>query len=154
MRFYGIYALGVILFLVLLFALGAVLAATMFVLPVAGIVVGPLGYFVGAALVMGFTRSRVSNLVFNTTRVAGGIGFASRLAPLKLGRIYGFNLAAIALTLGLAVPWAVMRTARYRAECLALRVEGDLDAFVGATTREVAATGEEMGEMFDIDFSL
>lgn len=154
MRFYGIYALGVVLFMVLLFALGAVLAATMFVLPVAGIVVGPLGYFVGAALVMGFTRSRVSNLVFNTTRVEGGIGFASRLSPLKLGRIYGFNLAAIALTLGLAVPWAVMRTARYRAECLALRVEGDLDAFVGATTREVAATGEEMGEMFDIDFSL
>jgi uncharacterized membrane protein YjgN (DUF898 family) len=47
-----------------------------------------------------------------------------------------------------------MRTARYRAECLSLRVQGDLDAFVGTATREVAAAGEAMGEMFDIDFSL
>jgi uncharacterized membrane protein YjgN (DUF898 family) len=153
-RFYGIYALGFLLFLVALMALGAAMTAAMFVLPMAGVVVGPLGYFVGAALVMGFTRSRIANLVFNTTRLEGGVSFSSGLAPLRLARIYGFNLLAIALTLGLAVPWAVMRTARYRAECLALRAQGGLDAFVGTATREVAAAGEEMGEMFDIDLSL
>jgi uncharacterized membrane protein YjgN (DUF898 family) len=153
-RFYGIYLLALLLFMVLMFVAGVLIAATMFALPVAAAVLFPVIYFVGGALLLGFTRSRTSNLVFNSTRLAGGVALASRLSATKLARIYGFNLAAIALTLGLAVPWAVMRTARYRAECLQLAVQGDLDSFLAAATRDVAATGDAMGEMFDVDFSL
>jgi uncharacterized membrane protein YjgN (DUF898 family) len=47
-----------------------------------------------------------------------------------------------------------VRVARYRAECLSLRGEGSLDGFIADATRQVAATGEEMGEMFDLDLSL
>jgi uncharacterized membrane protein YjgN (DUF898 family) len=82
------------------------------------------------------------------------VGLASTLSSLRLARIYGFNMAAITLTLGFAVPWAVIRTLRYRAESLAVLADGGLDAFVGGVTRDVAAAGEEMSEMFDMDFSL
>jgi hypothetical protein len=39
-------------------------------------------------------------------------------------------------------------------ECLALDCEGPLDAFVGQAGRGVGATGEAMGDMFDVDLSL
>jgi uncharacterized membrane protein YjgN (DUF898 family) len=48
----------------------------------------------------------------------------------------------------------VGRTLRYRAESLAVLADDGLEAFVAGVTRDVAAAGEEMGEMFDMDFSL
>ena len=39
-------------------------------------------------------------------------------------------------------------------ECLGLDCDGRLDAFVGQAARSVGATGEAMGEMFDVDLSL
>jgi len=63
-------------------------------------------------------------------------------------------LVAITVTFGLLVPWAVMRTARYRASCLRLECDADLEGFLGDVTRPVAATGEQLGEFFDVDLSL
>lgn len=152
--FYGIYILAFVLFIALLFVLGLLVAGSFFVLKNAVIVLAPVGYILVAAFLVAFLRSQVTNLVFNATRLEGGMSVKSTLSALKLTRIYAFNLAAIALTLGFAVPWAVMRTARYRAECLALGAQGDIESFVAGVTRDVAAAGEEMGEFFDIDLSL
>jgi len=62
------------------------------------------------------------------------------------------NILAIALTLGLATPWAVIRTLRYRAQKTALLVAGGLDQFVSAQAADIGAAGEEVGEMFGFDF--
>ncbi|MGD9953842.1 MAG: DUF898 family protein, partial [Burkholderiales bacterium] len=72
----------------------------------------------------------------------------------KLGGIYVVNLLAIVATLGLAVPWAAVRTAAYRASCLRLECEDDLESVLGDVSRPVSATGEELGEFFDVDLSL
>jgi uncharacterized membrane protein YjgN (DUF898 family) len=119
----------------------------------AAVVVLPLAYFFVAAAMLAYTRVRVANKVFNATTLAGSHRLVSTLSARTLAKLYATNLLAITLTVGLAVPWAVIRTARYRAECLALRGP-DLDAFLAALVRDVAATGEEVGEMFDIDLSL
>jgi uncharacterized membrane protein YjgN (DUF898 family) len=56
-------------------------------------------------------------------------------------------------TLGLYTPWAQLRLARYRLECLELEVRGSLDDFVAATNAPVpAAMGEELTSFFDLDF--
>lgn len=68
--------------------------------------------------------------------------------------IYFTNFAAVALTLGLAIPWATIRLQRYQYENLALEVQGDLDAIVATQADEVSAMGEEIGEVFDIDLGL
>jgi uncharacterized membrane protein YjgN (DUF898 family) len=52
------------------------------------------------------------------------------------------------------IPWAAVRVARYRASVLVLESSGDLDSFVAEIGQQVAATGEEMGEFFDVDLSL
>jgi uncharacterized membrane protein YjgN (DUF898 family) len=114
----------------------------------------PLAYIVFGALMLAYTRSRLGNLVFNKTTLGEEGHFGSRLRMRKLALIYATNLLAIVFTLGLAIPWAVIRTARYRADCLAFASDRDLDAFMGDIARQVTATGEEMGEMFDVDLSL
>ncbi len=61
------------------------------------------------------------------------------------------NFVAIALSLGLAIPWATIRLQRYQFEHLCLSVHGDLDSIVAGQSDEVSAMGEELGEVFDID---
>jgi len=84
----------------------------------------------------------------------GGVRVSSTISARRLAILYIQNLFAISATLGLAIPWAAVRTTRYRMECLGLDRDGRLDAFVGQAARSVGATGEAMGEMFDVDLSL
>ena len=64
------------------------------------------------------------------------------------------NFIAIALTLGLAIPWATIRLQRYQFENLSMDVRGDIDSIVATQSDEVSAMGEEIGEAFDIDIGL
>jgi uncharacterized membrane protein YjgN (DUF898 family) len=68
--------------------------------------------------------------------------------------LYFGNLLAIAFTLGLMIPWAQVRVARYRAEALSLESSSALEGFAGKITQDMGATGEEIGEFFSLDFSL
>ena len=151
--FYAIYVKSLVL---LVLGMGALIGSAVglgIALGPWGMVVVPLGYILVGAILIAYTRSRVSNTVFNATTLAGSHRLVSTLAARRLAKIYATNLLAITFSLGLAVPWAVIRTARYRAECLAVGGP-DFDAFLGSVVRDVAATGEELGEFFDVDLSL
>lgn len=99
-------------------------------------------------------RARVSNLALGATRIGEGVRVVSDLAPGKLAGLYLVNAVAVACSLGLLVPWAVVRTARYRTSTLALDAAGDLDGLLGDVVRDIGATGEELAELFAFDFSL
>jgi uncharacterized membrane protein YjgN (DUF898 family) len=132
---------------------GAAMVALMQLGP-AGLAAMPVLYVVLGAILFGYTQSRVGNLVFNETRLDGRVRFRSTLSARRLAVIYAGNAAAIVFSLGLSIPWAVIRTARYSAECLAIDCEGGLEAFAADVATQVGAAGEEMGEMFDVDLSL
>lgn len=68
--------------------------------------------------------------------------------------IYMTNFIGIALTLGLAIPWATVRLQRYQFENLAVDVVGDLASIIAEQSEEVSAMGEELGDVFDIDIGL
>ena len=72
----------------------------------------------------------------------------------QIGVLYLTNLLAILFSMGLAIPWAVVRSARYRLECLALETRVPMEQFVSGIAANVSATGEELGEFFNIDLSL
>ena len=78
-----------------------------------------------------------------------------RLRVPKLAWIYIVNVIAVLFTLGLATPWAVIRTFRYRMKHLIVAAPTTA-VFAAAPASEVSATGEEMAEMFDVhvDFGL
>jgi uncharacterized membrane protein YjgN (DUF898 family) len=153
-RFYWIYFTALLLSLFVIFLAGIAAAALMRVHFTVFVATTFVLYVVGVALLMAFTRSRVGNLVFNESTLAGGGRFVSTLGARKLALLYGTNMLAILATVGLAIPWAAMRTARYRAECLVFLPDGDIESFVGGLTSQVGAAGEEVGEMFSIDLSL
>jgi uncharacterized membrane protein YjgN (DUF898 family) len=126
-------------------------------IPVIGVVLTMLAYAMMMTAVVAYTRSRTTNLVFNATTLHSAprvMTFDSNLSAIKLARIYFVNALAIVVSLGLLIPWAAIRLARYRAEALNLVTAGSLEDHLADISRGVAATGEELGEMFDIDLSL
>ena len=127
---------------------------TLVFIPVIGWLAIPFVYLFFGAWFMGYLRSRITNLTFNSTTLSGSVRFISSMMPMRLAKIYFVNLLVISFTLGLMIPWAAVRVARYRASVLALESSGDLDSFVATSGQQVAATGEEMGEFFDVDLSL
>ncbi|MFQ5634025.1 MAG: YjgN family protein [Gammaproteobacteria bacterium] len=64
------------------------------------------------------------------------------------------NFIAVALTLGLAIPWATIRLQRYQFEHLSIDIRGDIESVVATQADEVSALGEEIGELFDVDIGL
>lgn len=113
-----------------------------------------IGYGCTIAIAMGFTRSRITNLVFNTARPERVATFDSKVSAARLARLDLENLVVILITCGLLIPWAVIRVARYRVESLAVIVKGPLDQVTGASSVAAGAAGEELGEMFGFDLAL
>lgn len=104
------------------------------------------GYF----LVGVYAYTALANLTWNSTRL-GGHRFRSVLRTADMLWIYASNAVAIALSVGLLVPWAAVRVARYRAQTLALEGTGALESFVASPQNEVGAAGEEIGDIFGIE---
>lgn len=75
-----------------------------------------------------------------------------RMWPLL--RIYLVNTLLIVVTLGLFLPFAQVRLARYRFETLSVEVHGNLDAFLADQQSQVEAAGQELGDFLDIDLGL
>ena len=152
--FYKTYFKAYLVLIGGVFAFGLTAAIAITLLPAIAFVLLPLIYLITGAFFLGYLRSRIGNLVFNSTTLADSAHFGSTLSATKLAYIYLTNLLAITVSLGLMVPWAAVRIARYRSESLMLQCHGDLETFVAQIGQEVAATGEEIGEFFDFDLSL
>jgi uncharacterized membrane protein YjgN (DUF898 family) len=165
--FYKIYLMTMLLLFGAIFAIGTLAGFVVIASAAAGkgggvgislpIFIGLLTvlvYFGMGSLLLAYTKSRVGNLVFNNTRLGGQVSFTSNLGFIQLMWLYLVNMFAILFSLGLAVPWAVIRVMRYRAECLTLRSTASVDEFIGGVSAQVSATGEELGEFFNIDLSL
>jgi uncharacterized membrane protein YjgN (DUF898 family) len=84
----------------------------------------------------------------------GPHGLRSTLRGGRLFWIHLTNLLAVVGSLGVFAPWAQVRLARYRLESLQVLARGSLEEFAAGERSRTAATGDEMGEMFDLDFGL
>ncbi|HVI26823.1 MAG TPA: YjgN family protein [Xanthomonadaceae bacterium] len=107
--------------------------------------------YLGMFLLVGYLRVRYANLMWGNSRL-GRHRFESTLRVRDMLWIYASNAVAIVCTLGLAVPWAMVRLARYRAEHFALVAAGDLDEFVAASESRAGATGAELVDALDTGF--
>lgn len=163
-RFYAIYALAGLIWI------GAGLAAGLVAALVIGVGAGAAdgeraGSIYGALIAIGplylllfvvagaYFSACIANLVWNGTRL-GEHRFESRLRVLPLMWILLTNMLLVLITLGLYMPWAAVRLARYRAENLVLHPAGSLEAFLAGAEGEVGAVGEETLDMFDFDIGL
>ncbi len=95
--------------------------------------VGCFALFFGAAITAHHQNLRWRWLVL------GGLFFRSRLTPLGMLGLYLTNCLAIVGSLGLLVPWAVIRTLRYRMNHLSVYQQGGAAQFQGETDPGVGA---------------
>ena len=107
-------------------------------------------FYGGMFLLFAYIRARTINALWKALKI-GPLRFASALRARDLMWLYFSNLVAVALTLGFATPWAVVRAMRYRASKTVVVSAGPLDGFVQAEAQQVSVAGEEVAEFFGID---
>lgn len=93
------------------------------------------------------------NLRCNNSKIALH-GFEADMELPSYARLVAINTVLTMLTLGLYRPWAMVRTANYKAEHLRLEAVGDLGQFIASEEQQINTLGEEMGDMFDFDIGL
>ncbi len=106
-----------------------------------GLVVGPIFH------------ALVTNLIWSNTRV-GEHRIECRMPPLRLIWITVSNFIFVILTLGLFIPWAAVRLAKFQLESVRLLPASDLQEFEAAEPENIGAVGEEAATVFDFDISL
>jgi uncharacterized membrane protein YjgN (DUF898 family) len=117
-----------------------------------------LAILYGVLILMGVSigpvfHALITNLIWNNTRV-GEHRIECNMSPLVLIWITASNLVLVVLTLGLFIPWAAVRLARFQLESARLLPAGDLQEFVDAEPETIGAVGEEAATAFDFDIAL
>ncbi|UCD81411.1 MAG: DUF898 domain-containing protein [Desulfobacterales bacterium] len=115
--------------------------------------ISPILGYAGYVLAYAYIRARSGNLGWNNTRL-GPLRFQSTLRCRDLVKLYVTNALGIVVSSGLLIPWAVIRTWKYRADHMRVWQEGALTQFQGSDTSKVAALGSETLDIFDVDLSL
>jgi uncharacterized membrane protein YjgN (DUF898 family) len=157
-RIYGVATLAGLAWLgvALVVATGAVLAAGGDVDDPAvspGLALAVLIAYAGVGVLYVSVRTAFENLAWSHTQLDDH-RFESRQRISRMLLIYTTNIALIAMTFGLFVPWARVRLARYRADSLTLRPGGPLLSEADATAGDTSAAGAELSEAMDLDFGL
>jgi uncharacterized membrane protein YjgN (DUF898 family) len=98
-------------------------------------------------------RALITNLIWSNTRI-GEHRIECNMSPLGLIWITLSNFVLVAFTLGLFIPWASVRSAKFQLEAVRLVPAGDLQQFVESKPDDVGAVGEEAASAFDFDISL
>jgi len=157
---FGLLLLASIGLVLLLAILSGLVGAAFYVLgvkltgsPFLYVVIGYLIAIVFYTFLFAFYNAYVGNITVNGIGIDGH-KLQSDLSVFRLLWIYATNLLGIIFTLGLYIPWAMVRTVKYRADHVRLQPAGPLDQFVSAQQSRIGAAGEELGEMFDFDISL
>ena len=100
-----------------------------------------------------YVRTKHMNLMWRYASL-GGHRFECTLRARDMIWIYFSNGVAIVLSVGLLVPWAMIRIARYRARHFALLADGELDHFVAEAERAEGAAGAELRDALDMDVDI
>ncbi len=162
--FYGIYFVAVFVFLgaaismsILSMAFSALLSGSpMSTQTVSGVPMIVSSLFFGLVVylsVISYVKTKTINVVWSNTSF-GNNRFKSTLRTSQMLWLYLSNGIAIVISLGLLIPWASIRMARYRLDNLKLLAADDLDAFIAGEQEKVGAAGEEIIDFFDFDVGI
>lgn len=138
---------GIFLLILGIFVVGGIAAF------LAGMVLPPLAFPVIAAMylvVFAYFVVATSNLNYNNIHVREH-RFQARWKVQSYFWLMCTNTLGILFTLGFFIPWARVRTARYKARHTSVLAVGDLDSFAAAERDAVGPVGEGMGDLFDIE---
>ncbi len=153
--FYKVYFLTGIIYLLMFLLVGGIAYgffkpgsgygyATFLLFPI-----GALLFYIMLIFISGIWKAMRTNMINNNITI-GENQLYSYLKGTQVGWIYLTNTIAIVASLGLFIPWAKVRMARYTASCTELQVN-DIDSIKAIEQESGNAFGEEMDEVFDMD---
>lgn len=116
------------------------------------IIIGVIAFYLIIPILVAFIQARKANLYYNHL-VLKNVRFHSTQRARDLIWIFISNLILIAITLGLFIPFAAVRVARYRAEHLTL-ISDDLASFAAEARESMSAVGAEISDIFDMDIGI
>jgi uncharacterized membrane protein YjgN (DUF898 family) len=100
-----------------------------------------------------FTANRF-NFLWGNIDLEQGNKKACFNATMTGEKFFGFAVPAMLLvvvTLGIGMPWVMMRTIRFYTENMEITGDFDPDALVQGARDKIGAAGEELGSMLDVD---
>ena len=101
-----------------------------------------------------YMETRINNHVFNELKLDNVLNLHSSLQVKPLFWIHITNLFLIIFTLGLAIPFAKVRLANYRADSTSGTITQDLAHYASLQQQKQSALGDELGEAFDLQGDL
>lgn len=111
-------------------------------------------FFVAILPAVFIYQAIIRNVVYNNAILDGGHRFHSSVSAPRLLWIALSNMVVIILTLGLMLPWAQVRIARYLANHTQLIPGGSLDDFIGTQEDAGMAVGDAYSDIEGIDVGL
>ena len=126
-----------------------------------------LGFLIGSLTVIGaiplylwlraYAEVTFARLAWRNTRLGaqfGEIRFDCGWTVGGLFKLYFVNALGVLVSVGLLLPWAAIRSARYKLERITLQSEQGMGGFLAAAQENVGAVGDEAGELLGFDFGL
>lgn len=113
-----------------------------------------LAYLALLTLTGAVYQAIIRNHLFNTTTLPELASFKSDVPVLKLFQVSLTNLLLIAVSLGLAYPFAKIRISRLLAEHTEVTVQPALDQLRDQLAAESSAFADDAAGLYDADFSL
>jgi uncharacterized membrane protein YjgN (DUF898 family) len=95
----------------------------------------------------------ITNLIWRNTRI-GEHRIECNIPVLGLVWIGISNFFLTVITLGLFMPWAMVRLTKFQLQSVTVIPAGDLQEIVAAEPDKISAVGEETATAFDFDISL
>ena len=84
----------------------------------------------------------------------GQLSLSCNLNVSRMAWLYSSNIIAIICSMGLLIPWAKIRTYKYRIESIKLIGSGNLDNFILTEEKKQHALGESVTDIFDVEIGL
>lgn len=100
-----------------------------------------------------YFKAKRTNLIYSHIDL-DGMKLRCNMKTGYLMYLYFTNTLAMAVTLGLLMPWAMVRTARYRASVTSVHTSGPIEQFSAAQQKQQSALGEELGNIFDMELGI
>ena len=106
----------------------------------------------GALMATTYINTRITNYVYSNLSL-NEIKFKASISFWRVLWIYLGNAILIMLTLGIYIPWAKVRIARYKLSCFTVYGD-DLGGHIAAEASNAKAIGEEFSDVMDIDIGI
>ncbi len=122
---------------------------------IVGFLIIYFGFIATFLFATAYSFSRQRQYLFENTTLDKAITFRSTVGAKGYFYILITNMLLVLFTIGLAMPWAKVRVARYIADNSWIEASNiDISSYLTQKEQEQSAIGEEIGDVLDIDIDI